>query len=493
MARPTHLNPTIGSDRSCTNDSDALANILVIDDNPDNRRIISILLRNRGYRVWQAFSGESAFEQLKQMQPDLILLDIMMPQMDGYEVCKLLKTKKQTRDIPVIFLSALDEATDKVKAFEAGGADFISRPFQIPEAIARIQHQLTIKQQQQAFVRQNRQLQLEIWERQQAEEAWQESQRFIHSIAEASTSILYVYDLLEYRYIYTNRELTNVLGYTLEDIQQQTKFPQSAIHPEDMEAVIEHFQSFDRLAPGDKLEIEYRIQHKNGQWRWLLSRDTVFTQTPEGKTQQIVGTATDITDRKQAEAALHAANRELEKLASLDGLTQVANRRCFDEFLDREMRRMVREGSCLALILCDVDYFKKYNDRYGHQAGDRCLQQVARALRHAVRRPADLVARYGGEEFAVILPNTDTNGAIRVAELIQENVRELQLVHEASETSDVVTLSMGISHGVPSEEFLPEDAIAAADKALYEAKARGRNQFRVFEGSSSSDPVKPQI
>ena len=404
-----------------------------------------------------------------------------MPLMDGYQVCRSLKAKNQTRDIPVIFLSALDEAADKVKAFEAGGADYISRPFQLPEVLARIEHQLTIQHQRKAFEQQNRQLQLEIWERQQAEEAWQESQRFIHSIAEASTSILYVYDLLEYRYIYTNRELTNVLGYTLSDILQQPKFPQSAIHPEDVEAVAAHFQSFDRLLPGDKLEIEYRIQHKNGQWRWLLSRDTVFTQTPEGKTQQIVGTATDITDRKLAEAALHAANRELKKLASLDGLTQVANRRCFDEFLDREVRRMARERGSLSLILCDVDYFKKYNDRYGHQAGDRCLQQVAGALRRAIRRPADLVARYGGEEFAVILPNTDLNGAIRVAELIEREMQQLQLVHEASETSDLVTLSLGISQAFPSAKFLPEDAIAAADKALYAAKAKGRNQFCVFD------------
>ncbi|MBE9042481.1 diguanylate cyclase [Oscillatoriales cyanobacterium LEGE 11467] len=481
MARPTHLNPTIGSDRSCRQSPKALADILVIDDNPDNRRIISMMLWNRGYRVQQAFCGESALERVEEIQPDLILLDIMMPRMDGYEVCRSLKAKKQTRDIPIIFLSALDDAADKVKAFEAGGADYISRPFQIPEVLARIENQLTIERQRKAFEQQNRQLQLEIWERQQAEEAWQESQRFIHSIAEASTSILYVYDLLEYRYIYTNRELTNVLGYTFIDIGQQSRFPQSAIHPKDVEAVTAHFQSFDRLAPGDKLEIEYRIQHKNGQWRWLLSRDTVFTQTPEGKTQQIVGTATDITDRKQAEAALHAANRELEKLASLDGLTQVANRRCFDEFLDRELRRMTRERSSLSLILCDVDYFKKYNDRYGHQAGDRCLQQVAGALRHAVRRPADLVARYGGEEFAVILPNTDANGAIRVAELIQQEIHQLQLVHEGSETSPLVTLSMGISDAMPSTENLPEDAIAAADKALYEAKARGRNQFCVFD------------
>ncbi|MDY6940053.1 MAG: diguanylate cyclase [Cyanobacteriota bacterium] len=485
MARPTHFHSTLESDRNCQKHAEALADILVVDDNIDNRRIISTLLHKNGYQIQSASDGESALAQVAQTRPDLILLDIMMPRIDGYQLCATLKTNPKTCDIPVIFLSTLDDAADKVRAFEVGGADYISRPFQIPEVLARIEHQLTIQRQRQDFQQQNRQLQLEIWERQQAEEAWQESQRFIHSIAEASTSILYVYDLLEYRYIYTNRELTNVLGYTWADLQQEAKFPQSAIHPEDLEAVLAHFQSFDRLESGDKLEIEYRIRHKNGQWRWLLSRDTVFTQTPEGKTQQIVGTATDITDRKQAEAALYAANRELQKLATLDGLTQVANRRRFDEYLDREVRRMARERSSLSLILCDVDYFKKYNDRYGHQAGDNCLQKVARALCVAVRRPADLVARYGGEEFAIILPNTDAIGAVRVAELIQLEIQKLELVHEASEIGDVVTLSIGITHLIPPAGFPPADAIAAeaistADKALYAAKAGGRNRFCVF-------------
>lgn len=172
---------------------------------------------------------------------------------------------------------------------------------------------------------------------------------------------------------------------------------------------------------------------------------------------------------------LQQANRELHRLATLDELTGVANRRHFEAYLNQEWRRSIRERLPLSLILCDIDYFKLYNDTYGHQAGDHTLQQVAHAIRGSIRRPADLAARYGGEEFAVILPNTSTSGAFYVAEAIRKNVKSLAIAHHASPQSSIVTISVGVATIIPSAETTPTMLIAVADEALYQAKKLGRD------------------
>lgn len=171
---------------------------------------------------------------------------------------------------------------------------------------------------------------------------------------------------------------------------------------------------------------------------------------------------------------LQEANLELQSLASLDSLTQIANRRYFDEYFNLEWQRLAREKVPLSLILCDVDFFKTYNDTYGHQAGDDCLQQVAKAIKSALKRSADLVARYGGEEFAIILPNTETSGAVHVAEKILAAVEAMEIAHANSQIGNKVTLSLGVASTVPGHKSSPATLIAAADRALYQAKAQGR-------------------
>ncbi|OCR02318.1 diguanylate cyclase [Oscillatoriales cyanobacterium USR001] len=181
-----------------------------------------------------------------------------------------------------------------------------------------------------------------------------------------------------------------------------------------------------------------------------------------------------------AKSELEMANSELFRLASLDGLTQIANRRRFDEYLDREWQRLEQEQTPLSLILCDVDFFKIYNDTYGHQAGDRCLQQIAKALQDAVKSEAYLVARYGGEEFAVILPNSTLEYAAKIAEQIRVYMKALEIKYPQSPISPYVTLTFGIASVIPHSTTSKENLIAAADKALYQAKFLGRDRIFCF-------------
>jgi diguanylate cyclase (GGDEF)-like protein/PAS domain S-box-containing protein len=184
----------------------------------------------------------------------------------------------------------------------------------------------------------------------------------------------------------------------------------------------------------------------------------------------------DITKRKQAEDALQDAHERLRIVSVIDELTQVANRRRFNEKLNSEWNRLKREGLPMSLIMCDVDCFKSYNDTYGHQNGDRCLRAIADAISETVKRSVDVVARYGGEEFAIIMPNTDLHGARIIAESARAAVEELQIPNKSSTVLPFITLSLGVSTMIPTQNSTPDALIKDADNALYEAKKAGRNR-----------------
>lgn len=188
-------------------------------------------------------------------------------------------------------------------------------------------------------------------------------------------------------------------------------------------------------------------------------------------------------------AELQKANRELKRLVTLDGLTRIPNRRRFDEYLEQEWLRLQDTRSPLSLILGDVDYFKNYNDHYGHQAGDDCLRAIAEAVNRSAKRPHDLAARYGGEEFALILPNTDVQGALHLAAMLRAEVKRLKIEHPASSVNEYVTVSLGVATAIPTAFSSPEILIAMADKALYEAKKRGRDRIIL----RSPDPENPFV
>ena len=184
---------------------------------------------------------------------------------------------------------------------------------------------------------------------------------------------------------------------------------------------------------------------------------------------------------EQLSNELKVANHQLEKISAIDSLTHINNRRRFDSIFLAEWIRMMREKQPLSLILCDVDHFKAYNDTYGHPTGDKCLQQVARAISAVAKRSADCVARYGGEEFVVVLPNTDQPGAVHVAEAIRLEIEALNIPHRSSTVSHYVSLSLGVASIIPSKALAPSQLIELTDQALYTAKKQGRNRTHTLE------------
>ncbi|MFH0789514.1 MAG: diguanylate cyclase, partial [Pseudomonadota bacterium] len=203
--------------------------------------------------------------------------------------------------------------------------------------------------------------------------------------------------------------------------------------------------------------------------------DVLITERPhpfQGK-EAILTIARDISERKRVE-------RILEHFSFMDGLTGIFNRRYFDQSLEQEWRRCLREYTSVSLIMADIDHFKIFNDTYGHQAGDDCLKEVAQVLKESLNRPADMAARYGGEEFGIVLPDTGLDGAMKVAETMRARVEELGIPHKNSSVSQWVTISLGVATLAATQDHSPSGLVAAADQALYQAKSEGRNRVRFY-------------
>jgi diguanylate cyclase (GGDEF)-like protein len=295
--------------------SDRRPRILAIDDTPTNLLTLGAVLGDE-FALQIATSGAMGLALAGQSAPDLILLDVMMPEMDGFETCRRIKADPLTGDIPVIFVTALNNPEDETFGLEVGAVDFISKPLNSAVVRARVRTHLTLKHQA---------------------------------------------DLLR-------------------------------------------------------------------------------------------------------------------SMSFLDGLTGIANRRQFDEALQREWRACLRTGTSLALVMIDIDHFKQFNDAYGHPVGDTCLRAIAGILHGEINRAHDLIARYGGEEFVCLLPDINLAGARIMAEQLRQAVQSLSIPHEASSTAPMVTISLGLALFIPTGKLTPEQLVAAADAQLYEAKHAGRNR-----------------
>lgn len=291
--------------------------LLIVDDHVSNLHLLHEIFKD-DYEVCLAVGGQEAIDFCHGRQPDLILLDIVMPTPDGYAVCQQLKSNALTKNIPVIFVSVNNDPAAEALGLDVGGVDFICKPFDVRAVEARVRTHLTIKYQAD----------------------------------------------------------------------------------------------------------------------------------------------------------------QLRALALVDGLTGVSNRRRFDDALPAEWRHCARAAQPLSLIMIDVDFFKRYNDHYGHQAGDICLQSIAAALQAGITRPHDLVARYGGEEFICILPDTPLEGAEKKANELEKAVRALAIPHEKSDVCEVVTISLGVAVSDPARNDNSADLVACADAQMYLAKQAGRGQMK---------------
>ncbi len=442
--------------------------VLIVDDCVDNLLLLTILLKDLGYQVRQAHNGEMALKALEQMLPDLILLDIQMQGIDGYDLCERLKANPKTKDIPVIFISSFNSPIDKVKAFQVGGEDYITKPFFIEEVIARVEKQLIL-------IEQKIKLKQEIKHRIKIEKKLLESHQVMAQILESCPDGIAVLKLIPahpkkpaYFYCtFVNPVMANLLNMNLEDLQN-CKILHNSLDLWDG-GLFHQFMEVVKTGYPFERDLYYENQETKA---WYSVRAIPYDQG-------LLIMVRDISDRKECELILHQTNRILYQQAVTDNLTNISNRRAFDIYLKQEWKRARREKLPLALIMIDIDYFKLYNDCYGHEAGDRCLQTVAQTIRQAVKRPSDFVARYGGEEFAVILPNTQREGAETVANTIQKAIHDLKLPHASSAISSYITLSMGISIQVPTCEDCTI-LIQTADHALYEAKYKGRDRIRFF-------------
>lgn len=314
----------------------------------------------------------------------------------------------------------------------------------------------------------------DITERKQAEAEIARQRQFLQNVIDSIPSIIVVKDR-QGRVQMANRASASLHGITPADMvgKLDTDVNPNVSAFEAIEQHRIHQQVIETQIP---YQGEQEVIDRSGVRRWYQVVISPF-QDASGTVNGVITNCIDITDRKGMETALTEANETLERLATLDGLTHIPNRRRFDEYLEQEWQRMVREQQPLSLIMFDVDFFKPYNDCLGHQQGDEALIALAAAAARAVKRAADLLARYGGEEFAVVLPNTRRAGAEIVAKAIQEEIAALEIAHPQSSVSDYLTISIGIASVVPTADQSPEDLIAAADAALYQAKRRGRDRY----------------
>jgi len=291
------------------------------------------------------------------------------------------------------------------------------------------------------------------------------------TLLESTKAIPWKIDWASGRFAYVGPQIEALLGWTPSSWATVQDWAER-MHPDDRQWVVDFCVAQSKA--GVDHEADYRALAKDGSYVWI--RDVVHVVRDEaGNVESLVGFMFDIRERKRTEEKLMKLQRELEDLSFKDGLTGVANRRRLDALYEVEWKSARRNQEPLSLVLLDIDYFKQYNDHYGHVRGDECLKRVADVLRARAARPRDVLARYGGEEFALLLPETAAPGALHIAQLCRESIAAENIPHERSEVARAITVSVGVGTIVPSPSDDATRFLEEVDRCLYKAKERGRN------------------
>ena len=436
--------------------------ILVVDDTPVNLELLVDHLEIHGYEVLVALGGYEALERVRYARPDLILLDVMMPDLDGFETCRRLKQDVSTRDIPVIFMTALTDIDSKVSGFAAGGIDYISKPFQIEELVARVETHIKLRRAQQDLVAQRNSLETEVAARHLAETSLGESELRHRRLFETAGDGIMVLDCEARTVFDINLQCGQMLGSGVDEIRGRS---------------LDDIPAFQGMGGGGVIIDALRTagQVKWDDWSW---------QTPDGNSVnvEVLGTTYRAGDRLLAQCtfrdirARKEAEARIRHLALHDALTGLPNRTLLLDRLTHGIARARRDHSQIGLLLLDLDHFKHINDSLGHFIGDGLLEEVAQRLR-SVLREGDTPARLGGDEFVVAAcglsgPADAEVLARRIIEALEPAfIIEGHLLH--------VGTSIGISM-YPADGDNPAALLQTADTAMYQAKKHGRGDFRLF-------------
>lgn len=291
------------------------------------------------------------------------------------------------------------------------------------------------------------------------------------TLLESTKAIPWKLDWASMQFTYIGPQIEALLGWEPSSWKSVEDWA-ARMHKDEREWVVDYCVSQSKS--GIDHEADYRALTKDGNYVWI--RDVVHVVRKEnGEVDSLIGFMFDISERKKTEQELIKLQKELEELSFKDGLTGVANRRMFDSVIETEWLKARQNKQPLSLIIIDIDFFKEYNDFYGHLQGDDCLKQVAETLNNVKARSRDFFGRFGGEEFIMLLPEADENAAWSIAERCRQALFKKQIPHEQSKVSQLLTISLGVSTMIPSQDDEYNELISRADKQLYQAKQKGRN------------------
>lgn len=417
--------------------------LLIVDDNPDDRFAYRRMLgkaANQNYEIAEVDSGAAALEMLATQEVECVLLDFHLPDTTGLDL--LPKLRQEHPRLPIVMLTGLDDVNTSVAALQAGADDY--------QIKGRLSDDSLLRSIRSALDKRTLEAQLA---------AERERLELFYRLVEQSGDLLLVLRMPERKLIEFNRQITTQLGYRRDELAA-SHFDINRVLPR----IGEIWPKLTDTSPEMRCDCEVLRADGSG-----MPVDATVSRVMLNNHAYFVLVLRDATERREMEA-------QLRRLVLLDALTGINNRRAFDERFEQEFLRAARGHGALGLLMIDVDHFKLYNDTYGHQAGDKCLRQVAQALTATLKRPSDFLARYGGEEFVVLLPDADMESTLQVAELLLARIRELALAHLSSPTAAIVTISIGAAVARPPVRGQMENFMALADQRLYKAKQSGRNR-----------------